>query len=412
MVFIAVLTVLLFCGYATVIIYYSIKWRSFKAFAFATNEHSTPVKITIIIPARNEENNISKCLDSICQQKYPASHRQVIVVDDHSTDGTAAAVKSFSAEHVVLIRLKDFVTNPINSYKKKAIDTAMQFATGELIITTDADCIAPEKWLETIASFYQQHQPAFIAMPVQFTATNSPIQIFQALDFMTLQGITAASVSAGSHSMCNGANLAYTKMAFEAVNGFEGIDNIASGDDMLLMHKIAERFPGKIAFIKSPEVIVKTAPMPDLRSFLNQRIRWASKADKYDDKRIIAVLFLVYFFNVLLLLLPAVSIFYNPFFAGSLSLAWILAVDCFTENDRGTDLSFSRGPFLWQHKDPMVVCTRTTISHPLHRNRRLPGQIWKIQLERQDGKIGPDLTLQSRRQWGQEGFGDITFNNP
>ena len=111
--------------------------------------------------------------------------------------------------------------------------------------------------------------------------------------------------------MCNGANLAYTKKAFNAVGGFAGIDSIASGDDMLLMHKIYKQWPDKVMFLKSKEAIVQTAPVNSVTAFFNQRIRWASKADKYDDKRIFAVLLLVYLVNVLLLALPVFAVFNN-----------------------------------------------------------------------------------------------------
>ncbi len=156
-----------------------------------------------------------------------------------------------------------------------------------------------EEWLHAIASFYEKYQPAFIAAPVVYLKTNNSfLSIFQSLDFMTLQGITGASVYKKIHCMCNGANLAYTKKVFYEVNGFTGIDNIASGDDMLLMHKIYKRYPEKVLFLKSKEAIVKTKPMESLKDFFNQRIRWASKADKYEDKRIFTVLFFVYIFNV------------------------------------------------------------------------------------------------------------------
>jgi cellulose synthase/poly-beta-1,6-N-acetylglucosamine synthase-like glycosyltransferase len=145
-------------------------------------------------------------------------------------------------------------------------------------------------------------------MPVAINCSDSAIEIFQALDFMTLQGITGASVFKKMHSMCNGANLAYTRHAFNTVNGFSGIDNIASGDDMLLMHKIAIQYPDGISFLKSKEVIVQTEPVHTISQFFNQRIRWASKADKYDDKRIFWVLLLVYVFNAMLLVLPVVAI--------------------------------------------------------------------------------------------------------
>ena len=120
--------------------------------------------------------------------------------------------------------------------------------------------------------------------------------------------------------MCNGANLAYTKKVFEEVGGFKGIDHIASGDDMLLMHKIFRLYPEKVLFIKSPEVIVQTQPAPNLKAFINQRIRWASKADKYDDKRIFVVLLLVYFFNVWLMVLIIASLFLPSFFYCTIGL--------------------------------------------------------------------------------------------
>lgn len=304
------IAILLFVLYAALIFYYAISWRNIPSFNFQPSTFN--YKLSIIIPARNEEENIAACLRSVCHQSYPKDLYEVIVVDDHSTDNTAAIVKKFAAQNVKLLSLKDETGGrQLNAYKKKAIEIAIAHATGELIVTTDADCIVKENWLQTIASFYQQTNAAFIAMPVAYDCNSSFLQIFQSLDFMTLQGITGASVYKKIHSMCNGANLAYTKKAFEEVNGFKGIDNIASGDDMLLMHKIYKQHPDKVFFLKSKEVIVHTTPMKTVKEFLNQRIRWASKADKYDDKRIFAVLFLVYFFNVLLLITPVIAVIKN-----------------------------------------------------------------------------------------------------
>jgi cellulose synthase/poly-beta-1,6-N-acetylglucosamine synthase-like glycosyltransferase len=127
---------------------------------------------------------------------------------------------------------------------------------------------------------------------------------------MTLQGITAASVHHNFHSMCNGANLAYNKKVFNDVLGFAGIDNIASGDDMLLMHKVYKKYPGQVGFLLSAATVVETLPMPNWKAFLNQRIRWASKANKYDDKRIFWVLVLVYLFNLAFIVVPVLSIWY------------------------------------------------------------------------------------------------------
>ncbi len=313
------ITILLFVCYSLLIIYYKSGWHQLPFYKPAANNNPL-VKISVIIPARNEEINIAPCLDSLLQQTYPPHLFEVLVVDDFSTDATASIVKNFTTQNVKLLQLANFTNDAaLNSYKKKAIEIAVQQATGQLIVTTDADCIAPKNWLLTIAKFYEEQQPAFIAMPVSILPSPAEkglrvrpfIEIFQTLDFMTLQGITGAAVYKKKLSMCNGANLAYTKAAFNAVQGFKGIDNIASGDDMLLMHKIFKHQPDKIFFLKSKEVIVQTQPVKTVKEFFNQRIRWASKADKYDDKRIFAVLLVVYLFNCLMLLLPIFSLFSN-----------------------------------------------------------------------------------------------------
>lgn len=305
MIFLLIVSFLLLLLYVGLLLYYRFAWSKIPVFkTYLPGKAST--LISVIIPARNEEENLPHLLKALAHQSYPQELFEVIVIDDHSTDATAEVVKQFSNWR--LLSLKDFIpAGSINSYKKKAIEVGIQHSKGALIVTTDADCYTPENWLQTIASFYEKNQPALIVMPVAINCSNSAIEIFQALDFMTLQGITGAAVHQKQMSMCNGANLAYTRNAFEAVNGFKGIDNIASGDDMLLMHKIALQFPGGIAYLKSPEVIVQTAPVQSIKEFFNQRIRWASKADKYDDKRIFWVLLLVYFFNVMLLVLPIIA---------------------------------------------------------------------------------------------------------
>lgn len=265
---------------------------------------------SVIIPARNEAGNIGALLKSILAQTYSHNLFEVIVVDDHSTDETAAVVKQF--EGVKLVQLKE---DRINSYKKKAIETGIAAARNEWIVCTDADCSVTPHWLQVLASFIQDKDPVFVAAPVSFVGgalkqkKESVLYIFQALDFLTLQGITGASVAGKKHNMCNGANLAYKREAFYEVQGFKGIDSIASGDDMLLMHKIWKRYPQQIGYLKSKEAIVETEAAPTWKAFFNQRIRWASKATSYDDKRIFIVLLLVYLFNCSFLALLVLSVF-------------------------------------------------------------------------------------------------------
>lgn len=269
--------------------------------------------VSVIIPARNEEQNIGALLKALERQTYPSLLLEIIVVDDHSTDNTASIVKNFA--NVKLIQLQD---DNLNSYKKKAIEKGIAAATRELIITTDADCIPPAKWIETLVAFKEKNNSVFIAAPVSINCTSSLLQLFQSMDFMVLQGITGAVVSKQQLTMCNGANLAYTKKAFEQVNGFAGIDHIASGDDMLLMYKIANAFPGRVHYLKSPEAIVSTQPALTWKAFFQQRIRWASKAGQYEDKRFFPVLLLVYLVNISFFLLLIAG------FVNSVLWLWLL----------------------------------------------------------------------------------------
>lgn len=292
------ITLFLLLIYSVLIGYYARAWRSIPRFS-AEPAVQPRVKVTVIVPARNEELNIGRCLNSLAAQDYPEELLEVIVVNDHSTDGTARVVYNHPAANIRMLNLRDYVSTPINSYKKKAIEVGVGAASGELIVTTDADCTAPAGWIRTLAACYRVKGAVFIAAPVKIKAAGTVLSIFQAVDFMTLQGITGAAVHKGFHSMCNGANLAYSKKVFYEVGGFTGIDAIASGDDMLLMHKIFTRYPDKIFFVKNRAAVVSTQAAASWKAFIRQRIRWASKADKYDDKRIFAVLVLVYFLNVL-----------------------------------------------------------------------------------------------------------------
>lgn len=309
MIFFFVAILLLWVLYAAVIFYYNTSWRAIPEYA-PKNIMIPSTGFSIIIPARNEAGNIGPLLDSILSQTYSRDLFEVIVVDDHSTDETAAVVRRY--EGVRLLQLKE---DRINSYKKKAIETGIAAAKNDWIVCTDADCIVTPDWLHVLASFIGDKAPVFVAAPVSFIPgaskgkKESVLYIFQALDFLTLQGITGASVAGKKHNMCNGANLAYKREVFYEVDGFKGIDNIASGDDMLLMHKIWKRYPEQIGYLKSKEAIVETEAASTWKAFFNQRIRWASKATSYDDKRIFIVLLLVYLFNCSFLALLVLSFF-------------------------------------------------------------------------------------------------------
>jgi biofilm PGA synthesis N-glycosyltransferase PgaC len=288
-----IIVLVLFLAYGILVIRYWLIWKRIPEFSASDKKPHTTISISVIIAARNEEAVLGDLLQALQNQTYPQEFFEVIVVDDHSTDKTAELAKSFS--HVRLIQLLD---DNINAYKKKAIEKGIEAATGELIVTTDADCVPPPQWLQTIAAFKEEKKAVFIAAPVSIHCNSSVLQVFQAMDFMVLQGITGAVVHQKELSMCNGANLAYERNAFYEVNGFSGIEHTASGDDMLLMYKMMKKYPGGVHYLKSKNAIVSTRPAATWRDFFQQRRRWAAKALKYDDKRIFPVLLMVFLFNL------------------------------------------------------------------------------------------------------------------
>ncbi len=305
---------ILFGGYCVLITTYQKWFLRLKQFPFSS-EIIAGTGFSIIIAARNEEANIENVINSIFKNNYPTDLFEVIIVDDFSEDKTVSVAQNLQQKlsNIQIIELKKIVDAKLNSYKKKAIETGISKAKFDWIITTDADCTAQKNWLKLFDQYIQKNKVVFIAAPVMFINKKKFLPIFQCLDFISLQGITAASVSAGFLSMCNGANLCYKKSAFESVNGFKNIDNIASGDDMLLMHKIKSAFPNQLGYLFNPNAVISTLSQESWKKFFNQRIRWASKATSYDDKKIFLTLLLVYCFNLYLFILPFLA-FYSLFY--------------------------------------------------------------------------------------------------
>lgn len=231
---------------------------------------------TIIVPFRNEEENLPKLLDSFVKLNYPTDLFEVILVDDSSNEKFQVSGFRFHVSLIDNIRIS-------NSPKKDAISTAMQHVKTNWVITTDADCIAPENWLLTFDNYIQENNVLMLAGAVSYQCENSFLHHFQQLDLTSLQGATIGSFGIKKAFMCNGANLAYTKSLFEKLNGFEGNNKIASGDDVFLLQKAADLFPDKVHYLKAKEAIVLTKPTENWRSLFHQRVRWAAKTSSYQS---------------------------------------------------------------------------------------------------------------------------------
>lgn len=240
-------------------------------------ENSKPItKFSIVVPFRNEGENLPGLLYSFSQLNYPRELFEVVFIDDDSDDEFRFQNLDFRFQIVTNERKS-------NSPKKDAIATAMHFAKNDWILTTDADCFVDPDWLLTFDAFIQKTNCEMIAGAVAYDAEDSFLHQFQQMDLMSLQGATIGTFGIGKPFMCNGANFGYTKKLFTDLNGFEGNNGIASGDDVFLLQKAIRQFPEKVHYLKAFSAIVFTKPLNDWKALLYQRVRWASKSSSYDS---------------------------------------------------------------------------------------------------------------------------------
>jgi len=279
-------------------------WRHVKTFPKDSDTQAEKVRVSIVVPARNEEKNVKALLKDINEQKYPQPWIEIILVDDASGDKTAEAISEWHKGKLIelkLIQLQEQETN--YSPKKRAMSEGINYASGDLIITTDADCRVGKNWLATIVSHYLKTNAKMLSGPVRLSPLKSFFSKIQALEFSSLVGSGAGAIGLGKPLMCNGANLAFEKEAFDEVGGYAGNEIYASGDDVFLMMKMKATYGSEaISFVKDAEAIVDTPPKAGWKEFINQRTRWASKAKAYKSLFALFSSGVVFLFAVALLL--------------------------------------------------------------------------------------------------------------
>jgi biofilm PGA synthesis N-glycosyltransferase PgaC len=255
-----------------------------KVDEFTLKDLKSKTKFSVIVPFRNEEHNLPALLESISKLNYPKELFEVIFVDDESEDESVEIIeeifgKNFDNARLDRTTIKNIRTS--KSPKKDAITLAISQAKYDWIVTTDADCVLPKFWLDSFDEFIQLQKPEFIVAPITYSKMSSFLDRFQLLDVLSLQGSTIGGFGIGKKFMCNGANLAYTKQLFETVKGFEGNNNIGSGDDIFMLEKVAKNNPEKVKFLKCEQAIVTTLPQPSFDALMSQRVRWAAKTGSY-----------------------------------------------------------------------------------------------------------------------------------
>ncbi len=261
--------------------------------------------VSVIIALRNESRNVQNLLSGLLSQDY-AYGFEIILVDDHSDDNSCAIIEEFADERIRLFNL------PLGlDGKKQALRFGVLQAKGEILLFTDADCSLSTNWISLMTSQLIAKDLQMLCGPVEFENSDSLFNEMFLLEFASLTGSGAAGFFINKPFMCNGANYAVSKTVFdEASRHFN--DKYSSGDDVFLLHYISNKH--KVGFIKNYDATVKTKAPESLKSFFNQRIRWASKTSGYRNPFAIFTAAVTFLMSALILGLLVFSVFNMDYF--------------------------------------------------------------------------------------------------
>jgi cellulose synthase/poly-beta-1,6-N-acetylglucosamine synthase-like glycosyltransferase len=228
--------------------------------------------VSILIPFRNEAENLKALLSSISSLEYPVELLEVILVNDHSDDHFKKIIMSFEKSFpfkISVLNLPDQLKG-----KKSAITAGIQHTSAEIILTSDADCNFSHDWVHKMQAPFEISSIHLVSGSVVFTAKNFLSRLFQ-LEFAPLIGVGAVGITLGKPNMANGANLAFRKSTFESLNPYADNLSIPSGDDIFLLQKIKSEYRNAVFFQR--DSVVETQSPKNIKSFFIQRKRWAAK---------------------------------------------------------------------------------------------------------------------------------------
>lgn len=303
--------------YAALIGFFAVGFRRVRSEAMqmpTVSEDEALPFVSVVVAARNEEAGIGACLHAIRSNDYPAHLFEIIVVDDGSDDATAArvgAVQEYQAVHadayattvlppapdIRLIRMADF-PEAFTGAKNAALRRGIETAHGDILITTDADCIVGPRWIRTMVNWFTA-ETGFVAGPVRYRPGNTLFGKLQALEFLALVATGAGGMGMNRPNMCNSANVAYRRVVYDH---FRALRRSGPGEDEVWAQRLAAETSWRVRFCAAPEALVETEPVLSRSAFWRQRRRWAGTGPRYPDGALVAAIFGVYFFYVMLLM--------------------------------------------------------------------------------------------------------------
>ncbi len=262
--------------------------------------------VTVVIAARNEADAIDACLSALAAQSYAADRTEVVVVDDRSSDDTVARACRW-ADRIPGLRVLSVSRTRRRCPKKNALELGIRAGTGELILTTDADCRPPPGWMDATARAFEP-DVGMVLGHAPLLPKSGMLGGLLALQAFVVSALGAGSAGVGFPLTCSGRNLSYRRTAFDEVDGFDGIGDVLGGDDVLLMRKIASQTRWKVRFNPSPGVPSR----PHTDRLFTRQLRYQSKSLHYGFPALLVAL-PVYIFHVLLACIPVLSVCFPEF---------------------------------------------------------------------------------------------------
>lgn len=311
-----------------------------KKLKYKKDEKYADEFISVIVPFRNEEKNIANTYKNLIEQNYPKEKYEIIFVNDSSDDISLQIIKNFpKVENVIIISVPNDYS--ANAHKKRAIRFGIENSKGEIIVSTDADCIHKKDWLKNLLNYFDE-KTGFVSGPVEFVSDEKLFSKMQRLEFAGLVITGAGLIGSGSPTICNAANIAYRKKVFDEVGGFVYEMSLSSGDDELLMQKIHRDTNYKIKFALDKNAIVSTEANSTVKDFYHQRKRWASKGLFYGDHLLLLKLVLIFLFYLSLISQPILGIFISTTFYLTFIISFLLKIIFeYIVIKRGVDLLFN-----------------------------------------------------------------------
>lgn len=252
--------------------------------------------VTVVVPLHNEENHLKATLDALATQEYPGTW-EVFCVDDRSTDKTPEMLREICEKYANFHLLQVPHDAPdLPAPKKRALETGFAKSKAEILMTMDADCIPGSHWIRSMAAHFHG-KISIVQGPKAISGSSRPLHRFQKLETLGLTMVEAAGFSNKQPILASAAALAYKRELFYKVGGFADLMHFHSGDDDMLVHKMAQE-DIDFCYNACPEARITTAPVDTWKGLLNQRARWSSNGTNYSDKVYVLLLTTIYLFFV------------------------------------------------------------------------------------------------------------------